>query len=49
MRDDKSDIDNKKEVNIMCAPSEAWQFLLVKVQIRQRLAISLTPIPRVGG
>jgi len=33
----------------MSAPSKAWQFLPVKVRIRQRLAISLTPIPRAGG
>ena len=33
----------------MGAPSKAWQYLPVRVRIRQRLAISLTPIPRVEG
>lgn len=32
----------------MSAPSEAWQFLPVRVRIRQRLAASLTPILHVG-
>ena len=32
----------------MSASSKVWQFLPVKVRIRQRLATSLTPIPHVG-
>lgn len=33
----------------MGAPSKAWQFLPVKVWIRQRLTTSLTPISHAGG
>jgi len=36
-------------VDNMGVPSEAWQFLPVKVRIRQRLATSLTPIPHARG
>ena len=32
----------------VCA-KKAWQFLPVRVRIRQRLATSLTPIPHTGG
>jgi len=34
---------------VLSAPSEAWQFLPVRVRIRQRVATSLTPIPHSGG
>jgi hypothetical protein len=32
----------------VCA-KKAWQFLPVRVRIRQRLATSLTPKPHTGG
>lgn len=34
---------------VLRAPSEAWQFLPVRVRIRQKLATSLTPITHSGG
>jgi hypothetical protein len=34
---------------VLSAPSEAWQFLPVRVRIRQRVATSLTPIPHSEG
>jgi hypothetical protein len=37
------------ESQFLSAPSEAWQFLPVRVRIRQRVATSLTPIPHSEG